>query len=154
MIFRPITMREANAFIQDHHRHSKPVRGCKFVLGLEKERQLIGVGVVGRPVSRMADDGLSAEITRVCIKEGNPTACSKMYARLTRLCYLMGFKRVFTYTLQKESQSSMKALGAVLIGEVEAKEWTRKSRPRDSQPVYQEPKLKWAFTKSNGDEKK
>lgn len=28
----PITLREANAFVERHHRHHKPVTGCKFAV--------------------------------------------------------------------------------------------------------------------------
>lgn len=30
----PITLREANAFVDEHHRHHKATQGCKFALGL------------------------------------------------------------------------------------------------------------------------
>ena len=34
----PITLREANAFVLQHHRHHKPVRGCRFVVGCARPR--------------------------------------------------------------------------------------------------------------------
>lgn len=30
----PLTFKDANAFVAKHHRHHKPVPGCKFVLGV------------------------------------------------------------------------------------------------------------------------
>src|SRR5205085_162982 len=29
----PLTLREANAFVAEHHRHAQPVRGCVAVVG-------------------------------------------------------------------------------------------------------------------------
>jgi hypothetical protein len=47
----PITFRQASAYVADHHRHHKPPRGTKFVLGVAREEDgdLVGVAMVGRP---------------------------------------------------------------------------------------------------------
>lgn len=59
----PLTLAEANAFVAEHHRHHKPVVGHK---GAVNEDKIIGVVIVGRPVARMRDDGLTLEVTRLC----------------------------------------------------------------------------------------
>ena len=33
LTLRPVSLAEANAFVAEHHRHHKPVRGHKFSLG-------------------------------------------------------------------------------------------------------------------------
>jgi hypothetical protein len=33
----PISLREANSFVADHHRHAGPVRGHKFSIGLKAD---------------------------------------------------------------------------------------------------------------------
>ena len=62
----PITLREANAFVDEHHRHHKATQGCKFALGLLNGETLCGAAICGRPVSRYLDNGLTLEITRLC----------------------------------------------------------------------------------------
>ena len=141
--FIPIELKTANEFIRNYHRHNKPVVRCKFQIGLTYDGELIGVGLCGRPVSRMLADGKTIEILRVCVKEDYPNSCSKLYGRLKEICKQMGFTRVITYTLKKESQSSLKAIGASIVAEVKPQDWDRKKRHRNSQIVYKEPKFRW-----------
>jgi len=73
----PITLREANSFIEVHHRHHGPSRGCIVCVAVAepgpiKEKRpgefsrICGVAIVGRPVARGLDDGWTAEVTRCC----------------------------------------------------------------------------------------
>lgn len=48
----PITLKEANAFVEQNHRHHGPVTGHKFSIGLSDGKEIVGVAIVGRPVSR------------------------------------------------------------------------------------------------------
>jgi hypothetical protein len=138
----PIHLREANEFIKAHHRHSLPTVGGKFAIGCRVDGKLVGVAVAGRPVARRLDDGLTLEVLRVC-SDGTPNACSFLYSRVRRIAQLMGYSTVITYTLASESGASLKAAGGVVVGGVRPQEWSVPSRPRKSQAVYQEPKLKW-----------
>ena len=47
----PITLREAGAFIAEHHRHNKPPRGHKFSIAVKDGERLVGVATAGRPVA-------------------------------------------------------------------------------------------------------
>ncbi len=59
----PIGMKAANEYVAAHHRHHKPVRGCKFSVSVEDENgKCCGVAICGRPVSRYLDDGTTLEI--------------------------------------------------------------------------------------------
>ena len=49
---KPISLRDANEYVQQHHRHHKPVAGHKFSIGCEADGVLVGVIIAGRPVSR------------------------------------------------------------------------------------------------------
>lgn len=98
----PVTLRQAQAFVNDHHRHNIAPQGHKFSIGLEKAGILIGVCIVGRPIARGNDDGKTAEVLRVCVLEGNPNANSKLYGAAVRACKAMGYTRVITYTLPEE----------------------------------------------------
>ena len=57
MLLVPISLKDANAFVAEHHRHHKPVVGHKFSIGCAQDGKLVGVAIVGRPVSRYLDNG-------------------------------------------------------------------------------------------------
>jgi hypothetical protein len=65
MTLKPISLRHARAFVAGVHRHHDAPQGGKFALAAWHDAQLVGVAIVGRPVSRMLDDGLTAEVIRV-----------------------------------------------------------------------------------------
>ena len=58
----PVSLKDANAFVAEHHRHHKPARGHKFSIGCAAEGRLVGVAIIGRPVSRYLDNGLTLEV--------------------------------------------------------------------------------------------
>lgn len=95
----PISLREANRFIEKHHRHSGRAQGCKFCVALSDGLGVIhGVAVVGRPISRYLDDGRTAEVTRLCT-DGTFNGCSFLYGCCARIAREMGFRKIITYTL-------------------------------------------------------
>jgi hypothetical protein len=141
----PIRMSEANKFIQEHHRHNKPVdhRGHRFSLGLiDDAGLLIGVAIAGQPIAQKNDDGFTLEILRVCVLPGYKNANSMLYGRVRRIGMLMGYRRIITYTLESESGSSLRAIGA--YGQsIRLASWTNNKRTRSEQEVSQLPKLRW-----------
>lgn len=139
----PLSLKDANRFVANFHRHSKKVRGAKFAIGLVKEGEMIGVAIAGRPLARLMDNGKIIEISRVCVKEGYKNANSKLYGRMKRICQLMGYEKIITYTLREESQASLKAIRAKPISEVKPNNWNRLNRRRKSQKIYSETKLRW-----------
>lgn len=52
----PITLRDAYAFIREHHRRLPPPQGGLFAIGAAVAGEVVGVIVVGRPVARNAAD--------------------------------------------------------------------------------------------------
>jgi len=143
----PLGREEANDFVREHHRHSKPVPGHKAAIGASDGRFLWGIAIIGRPVARGYDDGFTAELTRVCTRPGAPKGTgSFLYARAWRLWQAWGGKRLVTYTLKSESGASLRGAGWKVIGEREPRKgrgWL--NRPgREWQSVYAEPKLCWA----------
>jgi hypothetical protein len=130
-----VTLAEANAFVATHHRHHKPVVGHLFSLGAVADGNVVGVVIVGRPVSRMRDDGLTAEVTRLCT-DGTRNACSFLYGRAAKAAFALGFKRIGTYILASEPGTSCVGAGWRLIGEAGGGSWSRESRPRvDTAPT-------------------
>ena len=94
----PMTLREANAFVEQNHRHHGATVGHKFSIGLSDGEKIVGVAIVGRPVSRHLDDGWTLEVNRLCT-DGTRNACSMLYAAAWRAARAMGYKRVVTYIL-------------------------------------------------------
>lgn len=103
----PLTLDMANSYIAAFHRHHKPVRGHRFSIGAMKGDDIIGVAVVSRPVARMCDQYLTAEVTRLCT-EGGKNVCSFLYGAAARICKEMGFTKIQTYLLDSEPGTSMK----------------------------------------------
>lgn len=135
----PLDLAEANAFVAEHHRHHKPVVGHKFSLGAVAAEKIVGVAIVGRPVSRRRDDGMTLEVTRLCT-DGTKNACSFLYGACARAAFALGFRRIGTYILKSESGTSLSAAGWRMIGETPGKSWSVPSRPRvDTHPL--EPRL-------------
>ena len=144
MILKPTTLKSANEFLKKYHRHSAPVTGGRFAIMAELNGKIIGVGIAGRPISRHLDNGLTAEITRVCT-DGTPNANSFIYGRMKRILQSMGYKKIITYTLASESGASLRAINAKIERTTKAEEWDRKARRRNSQAIYSEPKYRWAI---------
>ena len=44
----PMTLKEANAYVQQYHRHHKPVTGHKFSIGCSGGEKIVGVAIVGQ----------------------------------------------------------------------------------------------------------
>ena len=140
--FQPISLKLANEFVLANHRHNKPVAGHKFSIGLFDDERLISVAICGRPVARMADDGLTLEVLRVCT-DATRNANSMLYSRVKKIAQIMGYQKVLTYTLTEESGASLRAVGAQKSGLVKPREWSRKKRKRNSQDVYKKEKIRW-----------
>lgn len=141
MILVPCTLAEANAFVEQHHRHHGPVVGHKFSIAVHDNGMIHGVVIVGRPVNRVLDDGWTLEVTR-CATDGYRNASSALYGAAWRASKALGYKRLITYTLCSEPGASLRASGWTLIGECGGGGWNRKSRPRvDKHPLQH--KLRW-----------
>lgn len=88
----PVTLREANGFVQQYHRHHKQVAGHKFSIGVAQDGKLVGVAICGRPVSRRLDNGTTLEVNRLRT-DGTRNACSILYAAAARAARDMGYKK-------------------------------------------------------------
>lgn len=145
----PISLKEANAFVEQHHRHHKPVTGHKFSVAAAKDGVIVGVAIVGRPVSRYLDDGWTLEVNRLCT-DGTRNACSFLYAAAWRAAKNMGYKKLITYILDTEAGTSLKAAGWKCVGEAGGKRWTGSRRPEvDLYPAQ----MKLKFEIEGGDKK-
>jgi hypothetical protein len=143
----PLKLSEANAFVLEHHRHSKPTVGHRLSLGCEHDGELVGVAIVGRPVSRMIEHRFTSEVLRTCTNGRAPKgAVSFLYSACRRVWFAMGGTKLITYTLQRESGASLRGAGWRCAAEVRADEWNCQSRPRGTQEVYAQEKFRWEIT--------
>jgi len=140
---QPITYKEACEFIKKHHRHHLPPQGWKFGIAVNNGTKIVGVITVGRPVARHLDNGWTLEVTRSCT-DGTKNANSMLYGAARRATFALGYKRLITYTLQKESGSSLLAAGYKCLGKAGGGNWNVKSRPRVDTPNHlRKQKLLW-----------
>ena len=142
----PMTLKEARHFVSEHHRHHKAPQGGLFAIGcsVAGDESPCAVVIVGRPVSRVLDDGWTAEVTRLCTL-GERNACSMLYRAAWRAAKALGYRKLITYTLASESGASLIASGASVVGEVKGRSWHCQSRPRvDTHPLQD--KFRWEFS--------
>ena len=139
----PVTLTEARVWVDRVHRHHKAPQGGLFAIAVALDAEVVGVAIIGRPVSRHMDNGWTVEVTRVAVIEGIRNACSKLYAAAWRTARGMGYKKAITYTLKEEPGTSVKAAGWKCVGETkDGDSWDRLLRPRiDKHPL--QAKLKW-----------
>ena len=150
-----VELRDANSFVDLLHRHHKKVVGHKFSLGAVdpylcecganncqlkiggyghaagdgRKGKLVGVAIVGRPVSRMRDDGETLEVSRLCT-DGTRNACSFLYGACARAAFALGYTKIGTYTLATEDGASLRASGWKLLGERGGGSWAWAGDPK------------------------
>ena len=141
MKVQPMTLRAARDYVNANHRHHKAPQGGLFALAAEIDGVTVGCAIVGKPVARMLNDGLSVEITRMCT-DGTRNACSFLYRACVRVANAMGYRRVLTYTLEEEGGASLRGAGFRVTAKTGGGSWSRPSRERtDKHPLQQ--KLRW-----------
>jgi hypothetical protein len=146
----PITLREAQAFIAEHHRHNKPPRGWKFGIGLVDHSRMfmngpviqqgvmVGVATAGRPVARHYDDGVTLEVNRTCT-DGTANANSMLYGAVWRAAKAMGYVRCITYTQADETGVSLRAAGWVRVKDLPARKGWAESTADESKKAMRDP---------------
>lgn len=91
----PITLQEASAYVEAHHRHNAGPKFHKFSLCLRApgEAEPVGVAIASIPKARCQMDGLTLEINRCCADPRYADVCSNLYARTIRIGREMGYLR-------------------------------------------------------------
>lgn len=142
----PISLREANDFVTNFHRHSGRTSrdGGKFAIGAAEGGELFGIAIVGRPIARLLNDSFTAEVLRTCTRPEAPkNTNSFLYGACWRAWRAMGGKKLVTYTLQTEGGTSLRAAGWSVVAECAPGKWDRKNRERRWQPIYGQAKFRW-----------
>ena len=139
---RPISIRQANVYVEQNHRHHGSKTGCRFAVACYDDNdRLCGVAICSNPVARNADDGLTLEVSRLCT-DGTRNACSMLYGACARIAKDMGFLKIQTYILESETGTSLKASGWECEGVAGAVNWqkcnSQRQIKRDNEPVQQD----------------
>lgn len=122
LTLHPITLREAQQFVEEHHRHNNPPRGWKFGVSVHQSGAVVGVATAGRPVAKEIQkrEPLTLEINRTCTN-GTRNANSMLYGAVWRAAKAMGYTRCITYIQDKETGASLKAAGWVKVKDLPAR---------------------------------
>ena len=137
----PIDFQAAKKFVAENHRHNKPPVGHKFSIAVYDGDRLCGVAMVGRPVGRYYDDGLTLEVNRCCT-DGTRNACSMLYGSAWRAAKALGYKRLITYTRESENGASLRASGWICDGKAGGTHWTGARYPEQLE-MLDELKTRW-----------
>lgn len=119
MRLTPTTLRKANDFVAEFHRHNGRTarNGGKWACSITVDGKTVGVAIVGNPLSATLMDGTTAEVLRVCVLDSAPKgACSMLYQACWRAWKAMGGLRLITYTLTEESGASLRGAGWKIVG--------------------------------------
>lgn len=145
----PLSYREACAHVDRLHRHHRKPQGHKFSLAVRDETGTRGVAIIGRPVARCFDDGLTVEVTRVAT-DGTPNACSALYGAAWRTVSAAGYRRIVTYTQDGESGASLRAVGWRLVAELSPRKgWDVPSRRREGRGTDNVARQLWQQSRSD-----
>lgn len=133
---RPCTLRFANQYVTELHRHHKASQGHKFSMKVVEGNTTHGVVICGRPVARGCNPDEVLEVVRLCT-DGTKNACSILYAASARVAKEMGYKSIQSYILESESGVSLEAAGWTYRYSTRGGQWNHtKGKPRRTdQPV-------------------
>jgi hypothetical protein len=132
----PVSITEANDFVEIFHRHHGKVTAARFAVAVSDGETIRGVAIVGNPVARHLCDGWTLEVNRCCT-DGVKNGCSILYGAAWRIAKAMGFRRLITYTLVSEGGTSLRAAGWKCLGERKGGSWNRPNRPRNEKRILQ-----------------
>lgn len=147
----PLSFRRACQAVDALHRHHRRPQGHKFSLGaMTFSGDLVGVAVVGRPVARGFDDGLTVEVTRLAT-DGTANSCSLLLGAAWRTARAAGYRRIITYTQEGESGASLRAVGWRIVGQRRPRAgWDCPTRPRRGNGVDFVGRTLWENTARSG----
>jgi len=119
----PITLRDANLFVQRIHRHNGALPSAKLAVAAIDTTGLVhGVAIAGLPKARLLMQAGTLEVNRVCT-DGTQNACTFLYGAIKRAAKALGYSRLITYTHQDEPGTSLKASGWSCDGKAGGGSW-------------------------------
>lgn len=102
----PISLREANEFLEQHGSLHKPMRGCTFCVGCALDGKLMGAAIVGR----CREDSQAVQIDRICATGGR-AAYGMLYGAAARAAQALGYWRIIAFLRSDRPDSALRAAG-------------------------------------------
>lgn len=143
LTLRSCTVKQAQAWVKQHHRHLKKLGGARWAVAVHDADtdECLGVAVVTNGPA--AWEGThKANLARVAVIDGVPNACSMLYGAVCRAAKALGYSEVWTYTLEDEQGTSLRAAGFTFRGYTSGGSHSRVGRER-SDPEQGGPKGRW-----------
>lgn len=146
----PCSLRKANDFVESFHRHNFRTSrdGGKFAVAVALDATVVGVAIVGNPLSATLMDGFTAEVLRACVSPDAPRNCNSfLYGACRRIWFEMGGRKILTYTLTEESGASLRGAGwnmAATIKGHDTQTWGKQDHiRRREQAIFGKSKRRW-----------
>lgn len=149
----PVTTKEALRWVAETHRHLPKLQGGLFAVSVEWAKFRVGVAVVGNPprvwqgtgrvvISRCAAiEGLPTVVDSKGVEHASP-ACTMLYRRCVDAARALGYREIWTYTLEHESGQTLRAAGFKFMGlSRDSSEWAVSREGRT--PIETGPKKRW-----------
>ncbi len=102
----PISLREANEFLEQHSSRHKPMRGCTFCVGCALDGKLVGAAIVGR----CREDSQAVQIDRICATVGR-AAYGMLYGAAARAAQALGYWRIIAFLRPDRPDSALRSAG-------------------------------------------
>lgn len=136
----PCTIKGAQRYVSEHHRHLPVIGGGRFAVAAVVDGKVVGVGIVGNPPPEW--EGTTKMVIVRVATDGSHNACSLIYGALCRAGRALGYTEAWTYTLPEEPGTSLRAAGFKQTGMTEGGEWDTPTRRRKP-ALRPEPKQRW-----------
>lgn len=130
MSVRPITRAAARAVVAKWHSHHTAHVGETLALGWFVAGDPVACVVMGRPSARLLDDGVTWEVTRLCIgPDAPPCAASRLLGAASRAAEACGVRRLISYTRIDERGTCYKAANWHPAAVIAGREWSGSNKP-------------------------
>lgn len=140
----PCTVKQAISLVKQWHRHLPVAPGGLFAVALADAGTICAVAIAANPARVWQGTG-RVVISRVAVAPGldiQANACSRLYGALCRAAEALGYREAWTYTLESEPGTSLRAAGFSDEGMSAGGQHGRAGRPR-APAVQSGPKRRW-----------
>ena len=110
----PVSLREANEFLEQHSRQYRPMRGCIFSVGCALDGKLVGAAIVGF----CREDARALQIDRI-YTTGGRAAYGMLYGAAARAAQALGYWRIIAFLRSDRPDSALRAAGWARANPVE-----------------------------------
>lgn len=119
----PITFHDARKFIQTHHSYLAAPRGCLFCVAAFVANDIVAVAIVNRPINPTMDDGVTAEISRLCTHDAPRNTATALIRRVLQATRAIGYHRLITYVDGNRDGATWKAANFTVTAVTSRRQW-------------------------------